>query len=318
MLWWEARMQVPHEAADAVSAVLQSFPEVQGVAMEGGVTPDVLHPEYGEFLDDVLRTPSAAVTLTVYVPATHARAALETRIHAALLQVSDAGLEIGQAVASLTLTIVDEEEWASAWKEDYHPIPIAERFLVIPKWDADVTPEEAGRLRIVLEPGMAFGTGTHETTQMCLEALEDATVADRRVLDVGCGTAVLAIGAARLGATRVLAIDIDPVAVAVATDNVVDNGVATVVDVRVGDLLGDTPMDEPQFDIVIANILRDVVVALTPQVAPRVRPGGLFITSGYIAAHVPVVEAALQASGFTVQKIYQKRDWIALAAVKNA
>lgn len=312
-------MVVPVEAAEAVSALVQEFPEIQGVQMEGAIESGPNHPEYGEWFADELLV-AKEISITVYFPDYVDVAAIPDRLISVLDAVQEAGLSIGQAKSSLRVTSVKEEDWEQAWKEHFHPIPVGEKLLVVPAWELDTIEAKAmtdGRFPIILEPGMAFGTGTHETTQLCLEVLESLTpMTDKTVLDVGCGTAVLSIAAAGLGATSVTAIDIDPIAVQVAIENVERNGCRSAVTVLQGDLL--TGFAESQtFDVVLANILRDVVVLLTPQVSQRMTRGSYFISSGYMAQnHQPVLDA-LKANGFEIRKTLTKGDWATVVAVKT-
>lgn len=314
MKWWQIRLAVPAEASEAVAARLQDWPEVQGVAMEGLWDAQPPHPEYGEWFDESLLY-SDAVQVTVYVPETVPEAVWRARLADDLAAVAAAGLDVGEAQGSVRGEQIDEESWASAWKEDFSPIPVGRRFIIVPRWlQAETEVDE--RLPIVIEPGMAFGTGTHATTQLCLEAMEDLPVQGRRVIDIGCGTGVLSIGAARLGAVEVTAIDIDPVAVRTASANVGDNGLTDVVTVRQGDLLRGFPL-QGRYDGAVANILRDIVIALAPQAARVLVPGGWFITSGFIHTQEAQVEEAVREAGFTVERRLRRDDWVAVVAVRR-
>jgi len=316
MQWWEARLTVSKEAADAVATLLHEFPEVQGVALEGAVESAPQHPEYGEWFSEHL-TNEKDVTVTVYFPEHVSSPDIRERVKEVLTRVQAVGLDILQAAADFSLQLVDETSWENAWKEHFHPIPIGERFLIVPKWEQEsVASAVDNRLPIVLEPGMAFGTGTHETTQMCLQAMENIALASKRVLDVGCGTAVLSIGAALCGAASVTAVDIDPVAVQVAQQNIADNGFSEVVHAIQGDLLSGFAEGEV-FDVAFANILRDVVILLAPQVYRRLSPGGVFVSSGYIESQAPMVQSELGRVGFRVTDRLTKGDWVTLVAVKQ-
>ncbi|MFD1677802.1 50S ribosomal protein L11 methyltransferase [Alicyclobacillus fodiniaquatilis] len=316
MQWWQVQFDVSHEAADAVAALIQDFPDVQGVQMEGIGDLQVPHPEYGEWFDEMI-VPTKGITVFVYFPETHEPKQIRSRILAVLSRVAEAGLQASSEEASVRLELVDDSTWLNAWKEHYQPIPIGDELVIVPIWSKDeITEELADRKRIILEPGMAFGTGTHQTTHMCTAALADLALAGKRVLDVGTGTGVLAIAAARLGAEAVTAIDIDPVAVQAAQENIELNQLAATVDVREGNLLAGFAA-EAKFDVAIANILRDIVILLLPQVALRMQEGGVLISSGYIDTQAPQVETALQENGFEVTRRYQKDDWVALVAVKK-
>lgn len=311
MKWWQVRFTIPFEASDAAAAVLQEWPEVQGVSLEGGAALSAPHPEFGEWLDEMLEVGSNDVIVTVYVPDYVAETEIRQRLEESLTRVWASGFRLPADKPVAELLLMDESEWENAWKEDFQPIPIGERLLVVPKWWEDKV-DAKGRISVVLEPGMAFGTGTHATTQLCLEALEGLPLSASRVLDIGCGTAVLAIAAAKLGASSVKAIDIDPVAVRAAAENIVDNGLGGVVQAEQGDLL--TAVDGERYDVAIANILRDIVIAVTPQAVDHLVPGGYLLTSGFVTSQEAPVRAALEAHGFEVVRRLQKEDWVALVA----
>ncbi|AEJ44016.1 ribosomal protein L11 methyltransferase [Alicyclobacillus acidocaldarius subsp. acidocaldarius Tc-4-1] len=310
------RVRVAHEAADALSAVLESYPDVQGVQMEGISPAEVRPPRFGEWFDEQL-TPTPDVEVSVYVPEAHDRGEVERRVCDAVRRVREAGLDPGPRASEVHVELVDESDWKDAWKEEYHPIPVGNSLVIAPVWaeSADLEPYRDRRV-IAIEPGMAFGTGHHQTTQMCAEILAEVVRPGMRVVDVGTGTGVLAIAAALVGADRVVAIDLDPVAVSAARDNARKNRVEDRVDVREGDLLAALRPDE-MFDLAVANILRDVVIALLPQVRPRLVSGGLLLTSGYIESQREQVEQALADHGFSVVRRAHKDDWVSVLAVKR-
>lgn len=311
MRWWQVTVQVPEVTADAMAALLNEWPEVKGVAMEGMGLTSAPHPEYGEWLDDSLLG-SGDVTVRAYVPEYVERESLVQRLAQLREQVQAADLPV-MAEGDWQLELFDESSWENAWKDQFEPIPVGQRLLIVPKWE--IKDEQDGdRLPIILEPGMAFGTGTHATTRLCLEALENSLLDGKRVLDIGCGTAVLAIAAARLGASEVAAIDIDPVAVQVARANVADNGVDGVVHVEEGDLL--SRVEDSGYQVAVANILRDPVISLTPDAYVKLAKGGRFIVSGFIVSQEPAVQDALTKAGFTVTERLQEEDWVALVAEK--
>jgi len=220
---------------------------------------------------------------------------------------------------------LDEESWASSWKKQYHRLRIGRRTVIVPAWES-YEPGE-GEVVIRLEPGMAFGTGLHPTTRLCLEAMEAAVPAGGRVLDVGTGSGVLAIAAALLGAGAVVALDADPVAVRVAAENVAANGVGGRVEVRHGSLAGGEAvplsfavegplpiLEDGRYDLVVVNILAPVIVAMAPALAARTRPGGTVIASGLILDQEAVVADALQRQGFEIAGRSQEDDWVCLLA----
>jgi ribosomal protein L11 methyltransferase len=336
--WWQLTVKVPAESAEAVAALLQEWPEVGGVAMEGDVAASPPHPEWGEWFDDSLLTRAKNIVLQVYLPELIPESEIRSRLAAALGAVAEAGLDVSGASDSVSLTLVDESAWDGVWKQDFRPFSVGRRLRIVPRWQTETVEGEnsesaSGRdssahfgesvdsspasepIELRLEPGMAFGTGTHETTQLCLEAIEDLVHPGQRVLDIGCGTAILAIAAAKLGAAQVTAIDIDPVAVDVASDNVHDNGVEQVVEVRQGDLL--TAVDGDGYDLAVANILRNIIISLVPQAAVKLRRGGLLVTAGYVQSQAASVEEALIQNGLRVVDRRQRGDWVALVAVNE-
>ncbi len=216
----------------------------------------------------------------------------------------DAGVLCGHARRpEVVLTFVEDEDWATSWKAHFHPTRVGRRFLICPSWE--LTDPQPGGLRIVMDPGMAFGSGTHESTQLALEALEDTVHPGDTVIDVGCGSGILAIGAALLGAARVDALDIDPVAVDVARANLVLNGVGDVVRVTAGEL---ADVHGAKADIVVANIVAPVVAGLMEAVWRRMAPSGVFIGSGIVADRLDLVTDA--ATGrFTVESVRARNDW---------
>lgn len=203
----------------------------------------------------------------------------------------------------VVLTFVEDEDWATSWKAHFHPLRVGRRFLICPSWEL-VDPPPGG-LRIVMDPGMAFGSGTHESTQLALEALEDTVRPGDTVIDVGCGSGILAIGAALLGAARVDALDIDAMAVDVARANVTANGVADVVRVATGEL---ADVQRVEANIVVANIVAPVVAGLMDAVWRRMAPGGVFIGSGIVADRLGLVTDAA-AGLFAVESVRSRNDW---------
>ena len=238
---------------------------------------------------------------------------------AAMLSVAllDALVRTGIA-ADITQREVAEEDWAEAWKEYFHVERFGERIVVVPSWRQF----DAQRREVVLtlDPGMAFGTGQHETTRMCLEALERRVEPGLRVLDVGCGSGILSIAAAKLGAREVVAVDIDPNCVRVTDDNARANGVEQIVHAAAGSLGEEWPFDEPasaQYAIVVANIIARVIVALAPAIVAALAPGGRLIASGIIAAREDEVVAALSSAGMRVESSRTMGEWRCIEALRS-
>lgn len=204
---------------------------------------------------------------------------------------------------------VQEEDWANAWKAYFKPTRVGELLVVIPSWEEyELKP---GELPLYLDPGMAFGTGTHPTTALCLRLLEKAVKPGARVLDVGTGSGILAVAAARLGASPIVAIDIDPVAVKVAGENTAKNHVA--VDVRLATV---DQVETDECDVVIANIIASVIIDILPEVAARLKKGGRFLASGIIAEKKQTVLDAITETWLLPLEVREEAGWVAILATK--
>ena len=213
----------------------------------------------------------------------------------------------GLGTLALSLQGVKEEDWAENWKQYYKPFRLGEHMVVKPTWESWDMQE--GDLMIEIDPGMAFGTGTHETTAMCVGLIEKYYQGGA-LLDVGTGSGILAIAAARLGAKEIVAVDIDPDAVRVARENVAHNGLTGAIDVREGDLLQGLSQ---RFQFAVANILAPVICMLAAPLKAHLLPGGRFVCSGIIAEAEGDVNDALLAAGYQIDEIQHKGDWVAFA-----
>ncbi len=213
----------------------------------------------------------------------------------------------------LEMKDVDEEDWSNAWKKYYHPVQVGEHLVVCPSWEAyDRQPDD---VVLTLNPGMAFGTGTHDTTRLCMELLEKYITPQDTVLDVGCGSGILAITAALLGANKIIGCDIDEVAVKVAGENAALNGVQDRISFHQGDL---TSQVEGSFQIICANIVADVIIRLSEDAGSYLAKDGIFITSGIIDTREQDVLNALEQNGFQVIERRTSGGWVALACKAKA
>jgi len=203
---------------------------------------------------------------------------------------------------------VNEADWANEWKKYYKPIKVGERFVIKPLWE-EYTAKE-GEIILHMDPGMAFGTGTHETTRMCLEAVEDYMRADTTVFDIGTGSGILAIGASKLGAKEVVGVDLDIVAVDSAKENVSHNALDNV------SILHGNLMDvvEGQADIIVANIIAEIILVLLPDVKLKLKDQGVFISSGIIREKEAMVKEALAKEGFSVLETRHQGEWVCIVA----
>ncbi|WP_124727841.1 50S ribosomal protein L11 methyltransferase [Staphylospora marina] len=313
MNWTEISVHVSREAQEAVSHLLQEM-GADGVAIED---PEVLHrawdSRYGEIVelnpDDY---PSEGVIIRAYLSELELIDAdgFCERVRKELNWLRELGLDPGPA--EVTHRLVAEESWADEWKKYYRTVRVSDRLTIKPQWE-DYTPSSPEEQVIELDPGMAFGTGTHPTTLLCLQMLEKHVRPGMRVIDVGCGSGVLSVAAAKLGAGRVLALDLDPLAVEKSRENVGLNRVEDAVVVRQGDLLrgvGETA------DLVVANILEEIIRKMAYDLPRVLVPGGWFIASGIIAEKAETVREALSDQGLRVMETVHQDGWVAITAKK--
>ncbi len=232
-------------------------------------------------------------------------------------------MQLGFDIGSLNTVVqtVDDSVWLNAWKEAYKPFPVGKRLLVRPSWEDDFDAD--GRSVLSLDPGMAFGTGSHPTTRMCLEYIDDFVKDGDSVVDLGCGSGILSIAALILGAKDAIAVDIDPIAETIAYENAALNGIGKDrYTVLTGDVLTDNALrskiESKRYPIVTANIVASVIIALAPYAAKLLEDGGKFITSGIIDSREEEVAAALTAAGLNIIEIRRGGDWRAILAEKRA
>lgn len=305
--WTELSVLTTHEAVDAVTNILHEA-GASGVVIEDSKELDKERIDrFGEiYALNPADFPKSGVIVKAYLSATSFLAETVEEIKLAIANLVNFDINIGDNV--MTMSEVNEEDWATSWKQYYHPVKISERFTIVPTWE-DYTPVSTDELIIELDPGMAFGTGTHPTTVMCLQALEKVVQKGDEVVDVGTGSGVLSIGAAMLGAKNVHALDLDEVAVTSARENITLNKVDDTVEVFHGNLL-DT-VKEPA-DVVVANILAEIIITFTDDAFSIVKPGGLYVTSGIIGAKKEDVKDALEKSGFIIEEVLMMEDWVAI------
>ena len=212
----------------------------------------------------------------------------------------------------LKLNNVSEADWANNWKKYYKPTKIGENVVIKPTWEEYNA--KAGETVVEIDPGMAFGTGTHETTSMCIELLQEYVQNNDTVLDIGCGSGILGIVSAKLGADKVVGVDFDSVAVEVAKENVSNNGLSDKVEIRCGDLM---EVVKEKGRIIVANIIADVIIKLTKTVPNFIEENGVFIASGIIKERLDDVLCAMEKEGFEIEKVVKKGEWAAVAARLN-
>lgn len=208
-----------------------------------------------------------------------------------------------------------EEDWANNWKQYFHPLEVGDKILIKPEWEE--LEKETDRVVFNINPGMSFGTGSHNTTQLCIESLENYINPNVKVLDLGCGSGILSIISLLLGAESAFAVDIDPNAVDVAYENAERNNIdLSKYTVKAGDIITNEELQKEiscnQYDVVVANIVADVIIAIAPKAREYMKEGGVFITSGIIEDRADDVKSALLKCGFIIDKIVQRKDWVSI------
>ncbi len=312
MNWLEVSLTVNGELAEAVADVLARFAP-NGVMTEQGV----------KFVDDEDEgTAAGPIAVRAYLP-------VDEHLEETRQKVEEALYYLGriQPLPAVTYTPIADQNWMEAWKQHYKPIPIGKRLLILPAWLESPEPE---RVAIKIDPGMAFGTGTHPTTQLCLELLEgafekqesndDSRISQIRVIDVGCGSGILSIAALKLGAEAALGVDIDPESIKNSRENAETNGIGAELILglgSVGEIL------EGKFawrsaGLVLANILAPVIIRLFDAgLADLVDPGGTIVLSGILYEQMQGVVDAGERKGLKMQESRRMGDWVALAMVRS-
>jgi len=213
---------------------------------------------------------------------------------------------------------LQEHDWAHSWQKYYRPLPVGQRLYILPQWEQEAKIPQ-GRVPLILNPGLTFGTGSHASTQLCLEGVERYTPPGGQVLDLGCGSGILFIAALRLGCSFAVGVDIDPKAVDVAYENAALNGIGRDrCLVRAGDVLSDeglfTELAQRRYQLVLANIVADVIIPLSAMAPSLLAPGGVFLCSGIIDTRCQEVADALRKNGFTILEKREKNGWVSYAA----
>lgn len=305
--WIEVKVVTKPDALEMVQGIFYGL-DVKGVAIED--PRDILEREQGpltwDFADiNILEHGGKAAMVKGYFSVEDDMEEIIEYIKSKLIEIKDMGVDIGEGTVEYIK--VNEEDWANNWKKYYKPTKIGENIVVKPIWEEY---EANGEMVIELDPGMAFGTGTHETTRMCVEALEENVKEDTTVFDIGTGSGILAIAAAKLGAKKVIGVDLDPVAVDSAKENVSFNDLNNI-EILYGNLMD---VVTGKADLVVANIIAEIIVVLADDVKNFLVPGGLFITSGIIRERRELVETKLKEKGFKIKEVKEQGEWLCVIA----
>lgn len=312
MDWIEVCIHTKNEAIEAVSNILHEE-GAAGVSIEDPAELQKERPnQFGEIYSlDPADYPEEGVYVKAYLAKTDELPGNLQRIRSRVDELRNFGIDIGQG--TMTQQDIIEESWANAWKQYYKPVKVSERITIVPEWES-YTPESTEERIIKMDPGMAFGTGTHATTSLSIQALDRHVRQGDFILDVGCGSGILGIAALLLGASEVHAYDIDEVAIESTISNAQLNGVDSKLVAKKNSLLEGI---STQADIIVSNILAEIIVQFTDDAWNCLKEGGRFLVSGIISEKQDMVEKRLIASGFQIESVHELDDWISISAIKQ-
>lgn len=316
MKWNQFRLKTTTEAEDLVSSMLSDL-GIEGVQIEDKIplTEQDKEQMFVDILPDIPEDDGTAY-LTFYLDTDVDTGEILAQVQEELEEMR-AYVDVGECTIETSQT--EDVDWVNNWKQYFHQFYIDD-ILVIPSWE-DVKAEDDDKLVIHIDPGTAFGTGMHETTQLCIRALRKYTKAGDRILDVGCGSGILGMLALKFGAGYSVGTDLDPCAIDATHENMEVNGLRKdQYEVMIGNIIDDPEVQEragyEKYDIVAANILADVLVPLTPVIVHQMKPGAVYITSGIIEEKEPVVVEAVKAAGLTVLEVNHQGEWVSVVARK--
>jgi len=305
MQWVEVSIHTRHAATEAVADIFHSL-GAGGVVIEDPLLLNTLRTSGNwEFCSIPEQGNTEIVVVTAYFPDDNE---LQERLAAVEREMSAIEERIGFCRFGRTcFRTVSEMDWANEWKQYFHVTRIGEQLVIKPTWE-EYEPLPQDKV-IEIDPGMAFGTGTHHTTGMCMRRLEKVITPGMTVFDVGTGSGILAIAAAKLGAKNIKAIDIDETAVRIARENVAMNKLSSEIEVKKGDLLHAT---EGKADVIIANIIADIIIMLLPDIPEKLNQGGVFLASGIIVDRLEDVTKVAKENGFYVEAVDTQGEWVVM------
>lgn len=309
MKWTEVTVSTSNEAVEAVSNILMEA-GASGVKIDDALDYQNLKPDrYGEIIDlETIPHITSGAQISAYYPETVFVPEILPTIKQRVGQLTEFGLD--PMPNEVSMADLSDEDWATAWKKYYHPVRVTRYLTIVPSWE-DYQVQQPGELVLRLDPGRAFGTGTHPTTKLCLQALETVINGGEHLIDVGTGSGILSIAAKAMGVGDVEAYDLDDIAVASAQTNLDLNPVAKDIHVAANDLLVGI---DTQADIIVANILAEIIIPLVPQARQNLKRGGYFITSGIIDDKFQLVLDTIIQAGFQITQHTQMGDWHGIIA----
>ena len=302
--WTQIKVTVKLELLDELCAVMNMISNYLQIEDYSDID---LKTCYGDLIDEsILNADKTIASVSVYLPAD---GGVNDTVSFLRERLDTLGID-----GKISISGVNEEDWANSWKAYYKPIRIGERVVIVPAWEKyDARPDD---VVVRMDPGMAFGTGTHETTRLVIGLLEKHVKDGDTVLDVGCGSGILAICAAKLGASLCKAYDIDPVAVKVARENIKDSGLSEKVSCDVSDLLRQVDRKHVPYGIICANIVADIIIRMTPDVGALMDENSMILASGIITERAEDVIACFEQNGFRIAERVEENGWCALVVMK--
>ena len=317
MKWNKFRLKTTTEAEDIVSSMLMDL-GIQGVEIEDKVplTQSDKEQMFVDILPEIEKDDGVAY-LSFYLEPEEDKEKILSEIRRELQEMSSY-LNVGECLIEESET--EDVDWVNNWKQYFHQFYVDD-ILIIPSWE-DVKPEDSDKMVIHIDPGTAFGTGMHETTQLCIRQIRKYVTEGTRILDVGCGSGILGMLALKFGAAYSVGTDLDPCAIEATYENMEVNGISKDrYEVMIGNIIDDKEVQDKAgygcYDIVVANILADVLVQLTPVIINQLKSGGIYITSGIIDDKEQTVVDAVKAAGLEVLDVTYQGEWVCVTACKN-
>ncbi len=317
MKWNKYTLKTRTEAEDIISSMMMDI-GIEGIEIEDKV-PLTEQDKAQMFVDimPIVGEDDGTAYISFYLEPETDQEEMLGRVREGLEEIAQ-WMDIGEATIEASET--EDKDWINNWKEYFHQFYVDD-ILIKPSWE-EVKPEDQEKLLIQIDPGTAFGTGMHETTQLCIRQLKKYVTSETKLLDVGCGSGILSIVALKLGAAYALGTDLDPCAITATKENTEVNGISKdQFEVMIGNIIDDKAVQDKvgyeKYDIVAANILADVLVLLTPVIVNHLKTGGIYITSGIIDDKEETVVEAVKAAGLEVLEVTYQGEWVSVTARKN-
>lgn len=305
MEWREISVQTSPQAMELVASIFEDLGAAGAVIEDPALVNEYIRSGVWDYTDIPWQRETGVVTVKAYFAADGRLDDRRQALRERLLALTENGVDT--APATVSETALADEDWSESWKKYFHTEKVGERVVIQPSWEA--YEPQAGEVVVRLDPGAAFGTGTHPTTALCLRAMEKLVRPGMTVFDVGTGSGVLAITAAKLGAGAVTAVDYDSTALRVARENIAQNGLADAITLKESDILRNVT---GRADVVTANIIADIIIRLFADLDTHLAPGGALLASGIIASRAEDVRQAGKAYGFVATEEWEVKDWAAM------